>query len=495
MCNAAEGAAERLVHNAYFHSNITGVKNGKSSRAGKVCKSRYQWARNTTEIAMIIRSTCILALLSASLLATPNVIYILADDVGYGDLSCYGQTLFETPNLDRLASDGMRFTEHYSGSAVCAPSRFTLMTGFHIGHARSEGQGQQLRDEGTIAQMLKSVGYATGMIGKWGLGDKTGIPDKQGFDFWYGFLDQRRAHFHYSDWLWRNGEKEELPDNPSTQAQHTQDLFTKEALGFIRQHQKGPFFLYLPYTLIHAELIVPDEYVAPFRETLEDRPEEPKPYGLLHSGYNRPTHRHAAFAGGMTYLDSEIGKVLDLLDELSLSDNTLVIFSSDNGPNSEGGADPRFFNSSGGLHRGKGWLYEGGIRVPMIARWPGRIRAGSETNHPSWFPDVLPTVAEICGAAAKPGIDGISFTATLFGRSNQPSAPYMYWSYNRHRAVRAGKWKLYRFYDAFNDITRYRDSLFDLSQDAAEANDLAATHPERVKDLATRLAQHEHWKK
>ncbi|MDP6524653.1 MAG: arylsulfatase [Kiritimatiellia bacterium] len=425
----------------------------------------------------------------------PNIIYILADDVGYGDLSCYGQKKFSTPNLDRMASEGMLFTEHYSGSAVCAPSRYTLMTGQHIGHARTEGQGQQLRPENrTIAEMLKEAGYATAMVGKWGLGGHTGRPDLKGFDFWYGFLDQRRAHFHYPEWVWRNGEKVMLPDNPKNHKSHTQDLFTEEALGFIRKNKDKPFFLYLPYTLVHAELIVPEEYEKPFRDKLEDKPVEPNPYGILQRGYNRPRYRHAAFAGAMTFLDSDVGKLLALLKELGLDDNTLVMFSSDNGPHSEGGADPKYFDSNGVLQRGKGWLYEGGIRVPMIARWPGRIGEGSRTDHASYFPDVLPTIADICNLKAD-AQDGISFAPTLLNDGKQLKHEYMYWSYNRHRAVRAGRWKLYRFYDAFNNTRDYREVLFDLKQDPGENNDLALKYPERMKSLVDRIWEFERWKR
>ncbi|MFT5124437.1 MAG: arylsulfatase A [Kiritimatiellia bacterium] len=442
-----------------------------------------------------MRLILMLFVLPALAHAGPNVIYILADDVGYGDLSCYGQQRFQTPHLDQLAKEGMRFTEHYAGSAVCAPSRFTLMTGMHIGHARTEGQGQQLRpEEHTITEMLKQAGYATGMIGKWGLGGHTGRPDLKGFDFWYGFLDQRRAHFHYPEWVWRNGEKEMLPDNPSKQTHHTQDLFTREALGFIRAHQQEPFFLYLPLTLVHAELIVPEEYEAPFIPLLDDTPRETKPYEILRSGYNLPRHRHAAFAGAMTFLDRDVGKIMALLKALGLDENTLVIFSSDNGPHSEGGADPTYFDSNGPLQRGKGWLYEGGIRVPMIARWPGRIAAGSQTDHPSWFPDVLPTLAELCELDVDPK-DGVSFAPTLLGRGKQVTPNTMYWSYNRHRAVRSGRWKLYRFYEAFNDVTKYKEELFDLSVDPGEANDLSAQHPERVIDFAKQLDDLERWKK
>jgi len=442
--------------------------------------------------------TCLLVVFIAAIASAaqgPNIIYILADDVGYGDLSCYGQQRFSTPNLDRMAAEGMRFTDHYSGSAVCAPSRYTLMTGRHIGHARTEGQGQQLRpEELTIAEMLKRAGYATAMIGKWGLGGQTGRPDLKGFDHWYGFLDQRRAHFHYPEWVWRDGEKEMLPDNPTKHTHHTQDLFTREALDFIRKNRDQPFFLYLPYTLVHAELIVPKQYEVPYIDRLEDKPEDVKPYAILHSGYNRPRHRHAAFAGAMTFLDRDIGKIFALLKELNLDSDTLVIFTSDNGPHSEGGADPNYFDSNGPLQRGKGSLYDGGIRVPMIARWPGRIAASSTTDHPSYFPDVLPTIAEICELTVD-AQDGISFAPTLLKSGTQATHEYMYWSYNRHRAVRSGQWKLYRFYDNFNETVNYKESLFDLTEDPGETNDLSSKYPERAKAIAERIWEHERWKR
>jgi arylsulfatase A-like enzyme len=426
----------------------------------------------------------------------PNIIYILADDVGYGDLSCYGQKKFQTPNLDRMAAEGMRFTAHYAGACVCAPSRFTLMMGKHIARAHTEGQGQELHvGDRTIANLLQDNGYATAMIGKWGLGRRTGLPNLKGFDVWYGFLDQRRAHFHYPEWVWKNGRKEMLPDNPQTHAQHTQDLFTREALRFIREKRDQPFFLYLPYTLVHAELIVPAKFEEPFLGKLDDKPQETKPYGILKGGYNKPRNRHAAFAGAMSFLDRDIGKIFALLEELAIDEKTLVIFTSDNGPHSEGGADPRYFNSSGGLKRGKGWLYEGGIRVPMIARWPKRIEANITTNHPSWFPDIFPTLAELGGIKPTANdLDGVSLTATLFGKGDQQASPYLYWSHHRQRAVRQGRWKLMRFYETYNDITRYRDELYDLERDMAEQNDLAQAQPEQLKALVRRLNSLEHWK-
>ena len=426
----------------------------------------------------------------------PNIIYILADDVGYGDLSCYGQEKFQTPHLDRMAAEGMRFTAHYAGACVCAPSRFTLMMGKHIARAHTEGQGQELHvGDRTIANLLQDNGYATAMIGKWGLGRRTGLPNLKGFDFWYGFLDQRRAHFHYPEWVWKNGSKEMLPDNPQIHTQHTQDLFTREALRFIREKRDQPFFLYLPLTLVHAELIVPAEFEEPFLGKLDDKPQETKPYAILKGGYNKPRNRHAAFAGAMSFLDRDIGKIFALLKELAIDEKTLVIFTSDNGPHSEGGANPRYFNSSGGLRRGKGWLYEGGIRVPMIARWPKRIEANSTTNHPSWFPDIFPTLAELGGIKPTANdLDGVSLTATLFGKGKQQASPYLYWSHHRQRAVRQGRWKLMRFYEAYNDITRYKDELYDLERDMAEQDDLAQAQPDQLKALVRRLNSLEHWK-
>ena len=451
-----------------------------------------------TPLAVIAALCCLLTFSPGTAQAEerPNIIYILADDVGYGDLSCYGQEKFQTPNLDRMAAEGMRFTEHYAGACVCAPSRFTLMMGKHIARAHTEGQGQELHvGDRTIANLLQDNGYATAMIGKWGLGRRTGLPNLKGFDYWYGFLDQRRAHFHYPEWVWKNGSKEMLPDNPEKHTWHTQDLFTREALQFIRKNHDRPFFVYLPLTLVHAELIVPAEFEQPFLGKLDDKPQETKPYAILKGGYNKPRNRHAAFAGAMSFLDRDIGKVFALLKELGIDEKTLVIFTSDNGPHGEGGADPRYFNSSGGLRRGKGWLYEGGIRVPMIARWPGRIAPDSTTDHPSWFPDIFPTLAEIGGIKiGQDDLDGISLAPTLFGKGKQQAGPYLYWSHHRQRAVREGKWKLVRFYEAYNDITRYRDELYNLEKDMSEQEDLAGTQPDQLKALVRRLNTLEPWR-
>ncbi len=452
--------------------------------------------KNLLSVITVIYWLLIFSLADAWAEERPNIIYILADDVGYGDLSCYGQEKFQTPNLDRMAAEGMRFTSHYAGACVCAPSRFTLMMGKHIARAHTEGQGQELHvGDRTIANLLQDSGYATAMIGKWGLGRRTGLPNLKGFDFWYGFLDQRRAHFHYPEWVWKNGIKEMLPDNPEKHSWHTQDLFTREALRFIHKNHDKPFFVYLPLTLVHVELIVPAEFEEPFLGKLYDKPQETKPYAILKGGYNKPRNRHAAFAGAMSFLDRDIGKIFALLKELDIDEKTLVIFTSDNGPHGEGGADPRYFNSSGGLRRGKGWLYEGGIRVPMIARWPGRIAANSTTDHPSWFPDIFPTLAEIGDIKLEQDdLDGISLTPTLFDRENQQPSPYLYWSHHRQRAVREGKWKLVRFYEAYNDITRYRDELYNLEKDMSEQEDLAGTQPDQLKALVRRLNTLEPWK-
>lgn len=421
----------------------------------------------------------------------PNVIYILADDLGYADLSCNGQKRFTTPNLDRMAEEGISFSDHHSGSTVCAPSRFTLMTGLHIGHAHTTGQGQELHEpDVTIASILKQAGYATACIGKWGLGKKTGLPNKKGFDLWYGFLDQGRAHHHYVDWLWRNAEKEEYPDNHKTHEFHTQDQFTKEALSFIRKRKSKPFFLYLPYTLVHAELWVPGQYERPFIDKLEDPEKGPVPYrDKPESRYNPPRYRHAAHAGMVRHLDSDVGRILALLKELGIDENTIVFFSSDNGPHGEGGADPKFFDNNGPYTGIKRSLTEGGIRVPFIARWPGKIKPGSTSDLTSYFPDMLPTITDVCGLKAG-RTDGISMLPTLTGQPDrQKKHDYLYWYYSYKAAVRKGKWKAIR-YHGHKAGQKDRTVLYDLEQDIGETNDLSSRHPEKLSEMIDILDRH-----
>jgi arylsulfatase A-like enzyme len=414
----------------------------------------------------------------------PNIIYILADDLGYGDLGCYGQKKVKTPNLDRFAAEGMRFTDHYSGSTVCAPSRNCLMTGEHTGHTWLRGnQRHPLREEDvTVAELLKGAGYTTGCVGKWGLGmnGTTGAPNRQGFDLFFGFLNQSRAHFYYPPYVWRNEKKVRLEGNDVKRqtGQYVHDLFTDEAIQFVRDNRTGPFFLYLPYTIPHAELTVPEDSMAQYKGKF---PEEPWPkdhYG----GQDTP---HAAFAGMVSRLDRDVGRIMALLRETGLDENTIVMFSSDNGPHGEGGADPDFFESNGPLLGIKRDLYEGGVRVPMIARWPGRISPGSITNHVSAFWDVLPTCAELAGLSAPEGIDGISFVPTLRGRSRQRRHNHLYWEFYEQggkQAVRKGEWKAVRL-----NVKRNPDGpleLYNLARDIGETTNVADKHPGIVAEMA-----------
>ena len=425
----------------------------------------------------------------------PNVIYILADDLGYGDLGCYGQKSIHTPNLDRMAAEGIRFTDHYAGSTVCAPSRATLMTGLHTGHLRTASQGQRFGpNETTVAEILKRAGYATGAVGKWGLGPAgtPGTPNKKGFDYWFGYLNQVHAHNYYPEWLWRNEAKVKLRNEvvrakrkgrvmpfggaATTRLDYSHDLFTREALQFVVRQKDRPFFLYLPYTIPHANNEA---------RLLDRHGMEVPDYGMYRDrDWPDAQKGHAAM---ITRLDRDVGALLAKLKELGLDSRTLVMFSSDNGPHTEGGARPDFFDSNGPLRGIKRDLYEGGIRVPMIARWPGKVRPGSVSLHPSAFWDVLPTLCEAAGLERSKDIDGISFLPTLLGRP-QREHEYLYWEYpsgGGKRAVRMGKWK------AVQLGTRNPDAsiqLFNLAEDLAEKHDVAGQHPDVVQRMAAVLA-------
>lgn len=444
----------------------------------------------------------------------PNIIFILADDLGYGELGCYGQQKIKTPNIDTLAIEGMKFTQHYSGSPVCAPSRCTLMTGKHTGHAyirandemnergdvwhdpNIEGQRPLLPNTETIGRMMQRAGYVTGAIGKWGLGgpDDSGHPNKQGFDFWYGYLCQRVAHNYYPTHLWRNSEKDilegndyfyphqKLPANKdandpaSYQAysakQYSQDLMAKEALNFIEQNKDKPFFLYLPFIVPHASLQVPDDSLSDYEGKFPEIPYKGE------KGYLPHRTPRAAYAAMITRMDREIGRIMDLLKELGLDENTLVIFTSDNGTAwGYGGTDPDFFNSSGGLRDFKGSVYEGGIRVPMIARWKGKIKPGTTSDHISAFWDFYPTFAEMVGSEIPDDIDGISLLPTLLNKK-QKKHDYLYWEYVGKQAIRMGKWK------AVKPGIDKEIELYDLENDMGEKNNVADQHPEIVAEIA-----------
>jgi len=421
----------------------------------------------------------------------PNIIFILADDLGYGDLGCYGQDTIKTPNLDQMAAEGMRFTDHYAGSTVCAPSRCTLMTGLHTGHCWIRGNALvPLRPtDVTVADLLKKAGYTTGIIGKWGLGeaDSTGIPNRQGFDHWFGYLNQRHAHNYYPGYLWRNqqkvmlanevnhiiGGRDRSPGGVATKrVEYSHDLFTKEALAFLERNQRESFFLYLAYTIPHAN-----------NEAGRKGMEVPsfEPYADI--DWPESQKGHAAM---ITRMDGDIGKLFAKLKELNLDENTLVLFSSDNGPHKEGGADPRFFKSSGPLRGYKRDLYEGGIRVPMLARWPGKIKTGSLSNHISAFWDFLPTCCELAGSEPPKGIDGISMLPTLLGQpEKQKTHEFLYWEFHeqgKKQAVRMGRWKGVRL-----NVAKKPDGpieLYDLEADLGEDENVADQHPDIVAQIA-----------
>jgi arylsulfatase A-like enzyme len=404
----------------------------------------------------------------------PNIIFILADDLGYGDLGCYGQRQIQTPNLDRLALEGMRFTQCYAGSTVCAPSRCCLMTGRHTGHATIRGNALvPLRpEEVTAARVLKSAGYATGLIGKWGLGEpgSTGVPNHKGFDYFFGYLNQVHAHNYYPDYLWKNQEKVPVAGNvvknnvASARSQYSHDLFTREALEFVEGHAKEPFFLYLAFTIPHANN-ERGRLEGNGMEVPSDAPYSDRPWPSVEKNK----------AAMITRLDADVGRLLKRLKELGLEDKTIVFFTSDNGPHKEGGVDPKFFHSSGGLRGIKRDLYEGGIRVPMVVRWPGKIKAGTVSDQVWAFWDFLPTATELVGAKAPPDVDGISITPTLLGTGAQKQHEFLYWEFHERgstQAVRMGNWK------AIRPKPGIPLALYDLTQDITEMENVAAKHPE-----------------
>ena len=436
----------------------------------------------------------------------PNIIFILADDLGYGDLGCYGQKTIQTPNIDTIAAEGMRFTDHYAGSTVCAPSRCCLMTGLHTGHAWVRGNARvPLRPaDVTVAELLKQAGYTTGIIGKWGLGEPetTGIPNRQGFDDWFGYLNQRHAHNYYPSYLWRNedkfmlknevnhviGGRDRTPGGVATKrVEYSHDLFAAEALRFVEQNKDRPFFLYLPFTIPHAN-----------NEAGKKGMEVPSFGPYAGKDWPEPQKGHAAM---ITRMDGDIGKLMAKIKALGLDEKTVVMFSSDNGPHKEGGGDPAFFNASGPLRGYKRALYEGGIRVPMIARWPGKIEAGSVSGHISAFWDFLPTCCELAGVNAPEGIDGLSMLPTLLDRSeSQKKHDYLYWEFHeqgKKQAVRMGRWKGVRLNAAKKPDGPIE--LYDLQNDIGEENNIAKRHPEIVAKIESYMktartpAEHFSW--
>jgi arylsulfatase A-like enzyme len=463
----------------------------------------------------------------------PNIIYILADDLGYGELGVYGQKWIETPNLDALAANGMRFIRHYSGAPVCAPARCVLLTGQHSGHAFVRGndewgergrvwdyqamyddpslEGQRPLPDSivTVAELLQKQGYQTGMVGKWGLGapNTEGLPNRQGFDFFYGYNCQRQAHTYYPMHLWKNEERVLLDNkfvdlhinlapeadslDPASYAafslkEYAPTLMHQEALGFLERHQDEPFFLYYASPIPHVPLQAPQRWVDHYREKLG--PEEP----YVRGSYYPNRYPKATYAAMISYLDEQVGELVAKLKEVGQYENTLIIFSSDNGPTYTGGAATEFFESAAPFRTdpgwGKGFTHEGGIRVPMIASWPDKIAPGSVSPHISAFYDVLPTLCEVAGYKGPLESDGISFLPALLGQT-QTTHPFLYWefpSYQGQQAVRMGRWKGIRknIFKGNMEI-----ELYDLETDSLESTDLAAQHPEIVKQIAGIMSQ------
>ena len=459
----------------------------------------------------------------------PNIVYILADDLGYGELGCYGQELIETPHIDKLAENGMKFTQHYAGAPVCAPSRCSLLTGLHMGHAfvRSNDEWRERGDvwdyakadkdphlEGqrpipantfTIGKMLQKAGYKTACVGKWGLGAPftDGVPNKQGFDFFYGYNCQRQAHNYYPGHLWKNEEKVILdnevivpgtkldegadPYDPASYAKYTQKeyapaLMQKEVLAFIERNKDRPFFLYYATPIPHDPLQAPKKWVDYYHRKFGDE----EPY-LGDKGYFPNRYPHATYAAMISYLDEQVGELVDKLKELGIYDHTLIIFTSDNGPTYAGGVDAPFFDSAKPFHCtygwGKGFVHEGGIREPMIAVWEGHIKPGTQSDHISAFWDVMPTLAEVSEANIPVQIDGISFLPALTGKGVQKEHEYLYWefpSYQGQQAVRKGDWKAMRMDILKGNMTI---NLYNLKDDISEDQDVAAENPGIVKDM------------
>ncbi len=435
----------------------------------------------------------------------PNIVYILADDLGYGDLGVYGQEKIKTPHIDKMASEGLLFTHHYSGSTVCAPSRATLMTGFHTGHTSvrgnrefsPEGQYSLPAEDFTIAEMLKKAGYRTGAFGKWGLGfvGEEGDPNKQGFDEFYGYNCQRQAHRYYPKHLWRNNQQILLEGNDGeSTGVYAHDLIHKEALDFIENSKDRPFFLFLPYIIPHLELIVPeDEIFESYKGKFPETPYEGVPGsaygpGWVVSKYCPQEWPHATYAAMVSRLDRHVGEILNKLKSLGIAGNTLVIFTSDNGPDFKGGADPDFFNSPGGFRGYKRDLYEGGIRVPMIAWWPDKIEPG-QSHHLSAFWDVMPTLAELTGIEPELRTDGISFLPTLFDSGQQEQHRYLYWELasdgHEQQAILQDNWKFIKIKSEAGLSTE----LYRLSDDPGETIDLSLWEPGILKDLDARLLE------
>jgi len=421
---------------------------------------------------------------------TPNMIYIMCDDLGYGDLGCFGQETIQTPNIDKLAAEGMRLTSYYAGCTVCRPSRLSLWTGMHMGHTPiSSNEDYHFQPEDiTVGEKLQEAGYITGGVGKWAMGgvDTTGHPNKNGYDFWMGYLDQGQAHNFYPPHLWLNGRQYPLEGNvlfteeekpgsrnrvSKERVTYSHDVMTEQAFSYIREKHEKPFLLHMHWTIPHAN--------NEGGRVLGDGMEVPD-YGI-YADKDWPNTAKGQ-AAMITRMDGDVGRLIDLLKELGIDKNTLIIFTSDNGPHSEGGHKHEYFDANGPLRGYKRDLYEGGIRVPTIAWWPGVVEAGSESDEPLAFWDWMPTACELAGTKAPEGIDGISFVPLLKGEA-QPGHEYLYWQYRDKAAIRKGNWKGVR-------VKKNAPlELYDLSQDIGEETNLAGENPDVVKELEALMVE------
>lgn len=416
-----------------------------------------------------------------------NVIYIMADDLGIGDIGIYGQKIIKTPALDALAKNGMTFTQHYSGSTVCAPSRCTIVTGKHTGHAFVRGNKGQLASDGkkydypmaaeeiTVAEIMKLKNYKTACVGKWGLGGpgSEGHPNSQGFDYFFGYLGQGHAHRFYPEFLFENNEKVML-----NKEVYSHSLIMDKALDFIEKSADEPFFLYLTPTIPHADIDVPDEHLGEYDGMFH---EIPHPEGKHYIPQQKPK---AAYAAMVTLLDSDVQRIMDLLEEKGILENTLVIFTSDNGNHKEGGHLPEHFDSNGPYRGWKRDLYDGGIRAPFIVHWPKKVKPGSVSYHISAFWDFLPTMCELIDEPVPVGVDGISYLQAITGEKEQQKHNYLYWEFHEQggkQAVLKDNWKLIRL--NVNKPEREKYELFNLSSDPAEMFNVDKQYPELVSEL------------
>jgi arylsulfatase A-like enzyme len=419
----------------------------------------------------------------------PNVIFIMADDLGIGDLGCYGQKFIKTPAIDQLAREGVRFAQHYVGCPVCGPSRCSLVTGKHTGHANVRGnvltpqsEGEQFdlslaKDEITTAEIMKQRGYVTGCIGKWGLGGpySEGSPNKQGFDYFFGFLNQASAHRHYPEFMFENDQRVML-----NKTVYSNDIFEEKALKFIGENADKPFFLYFIPTIPHADLKVPNDDIGIYEGMFCEKAYPGDPAGRGFQAQSKPIGTYAAM---VSRLDKSVQKILDILKEKNVGSNTLIFFTSDNGVHDRAGYNPDIMDSNGPFRGIKRDMYEGGIRTPYVVRWPEKIKPGTTAYHVSAFCDFLPTLCDLVGVKPPQNCDGISFLPTLTGKGNQKEHDFLYWEIHENgglQAILMDNWKLIRFNV---DKKVYRYELYYLNHDPGEQMNVAAQYPEKVNEI------------